>query len=199
MAIGTYAQLQTAMSAWLDRDLSSQYPDFIALFEAQVNRKLRVRPQITTATITITAGSGTLPTDYLEHKRVTWQGNPTRELTYASPSYLSAINAASVSASPIYFTIEGNTIKVGPLDNTSLVMAYSQKVPALAVTDPNWLLTSHPDGYLFGSLTMAATFTADAENGAVWNDLTQKFLGELWGLDFAQRGQMAQRVVGQTP
>jgi hypothetical protein len=52
-----------------------------------------LRPQVTTATITMTSGSGTLPTDYLEWKRVTWTGSPTRELTYVTPSALSRIQS----------------------------------------------------------------------------------------------------------
>ena len=199
MAISTYAELQTAMATWLDRTLSSA-TDCIALFEAQVNRRLTVRPQTTTATITMSSGAGTLPTDYLAWKRVTWQGTPKRELEYVTPEYLSASNPTDASADPSRFTIEGETIKVGPISNTSLVMIYSQKVPALTVSaTTNWLLTAHPDAYLFGSLTMAATLTSDAENGRAWNALTQGILGELWGLDFNQRGPMAMRTTGPTP
>jgi len=199
MAITTFAELQTALGVWLDRSLTN-ITDHIALFEAQVNRRLLVRPQTTTATVTMSGGSGTLPTDYLEWKRVTWSGNPTRELEYVTPSLLSSVNASGTSDNPLYFTIEGSNLKVGPLSNTSISLLYSQKVPALSVSaTTNWLLTAHPDAYLFGSLTMAATQTADAENGRAWNALTQNILGELWGLDFMQRGQMAQRPIGPTP
>jgi hypothetical protein len=199
MAISTYAELQTAMAAWLDRTLT-QATDCIALFEAQVNRRLMVRPQTTSTTITMSSGAGTLPTDYLEWKRVTWSGETKRELEYATPSFLSSFNAASASGNPTYFTIEGSTLKVGLLSDTSIDLLYSQKVPALSVSaTTNWLLTAHPDAYLFGSLTMAATLTSDAENGRAWNALTQGILGELWGLDFSQRGHMAQRTMGPTP
>lgn len=199
MAIDTYANLQTAIGTWLDRSLS-YVTDCITLFEAQVNRRLMVRPQTTSTTITMSGGSGSLPTDYLEYKRVTWSGTPTRDLDYVSPSFLSAFNAAAASGDPTYFTIEGSTIKVALLSNTSLDFLYSQKVPALSVSNTtNWLLTAHPDAYLFGSLTMSATATGDAENGRAWNALTQGILGELWGLDFAQRGALVQRTLGPTP
>src|SRR4051812_23891330 len=167
MSITTYAELQTAVGNWLDRtDLSSRIPEFIAMYEAQVNRRLRLRPQVTTATVTLTAGSGTLPTDYLEWKRVTWTGSSRVELTYVTPSALVAFNPDSLSDTPTHFTIEGSTIKVARLDNTSLQLLYTQKVPALTDSaTTNWLLTAHPDAYLFGTLTMSATFTSDAENG----------------------------------
>ena len=43
MAIGTYAELQTAVANWLDRDdLTDRIPEFIALAEAKMNRVLRI-------------------------------------------------------------------------------------------------------------------------------------------------------------
>ncbi len=201
MSITTYSELQSAVTNWLDRtDLSSRIPEFIAMYEAQVNRRLRVRQQETSTTLTPTAGVATLPTDYLEWKRVTWTGSPTRELDYVTPVFLSSVNAAGVSDSPLYFTIEGLTLKVAPLSNTSLDLLYAQKVPALSDSaTTNWLLTAHPDAYLFGTLTMAATFTSDAENGRAWNALAQQYLEEIWGVHFANRGTSLQRVAGPTP
>lgn len=201
MSIGTYAELQTAITNWLDRsDLSSRIPEFIALFEAQINRRLRVRKQITSTTLTPSSGSVALPTDYLEWKRVTWTGSPRRELDYVTPSFLSGINPAQLSDTPSYFTIEGLNLKVARISDTALDFLYAQKLPALSVSNTtNWMLTDNPDGYLWGSLVMSATFTSDAQNGAAWNVLAQQVLGEIWGLDFASKGTMLVRAGGSTP
>lgn len=201
MTITTYATLKTAMAEWLDRtDLTTRIPDFIGMFEAKINRRLRVRQQVTTASLTMTAGATTLPTDYLEWKRVTWQGSPKRELDYVTPSYLSGTNPDSISDTPRYFTIEGTSLKVAPIDNTSLVMAYAQKLPALSDSaTTNWMLNEHPDGYLFGSLVMACTLISNAGDGAAWNALAEQILGEIWSLDFAGRGTLLQRAAGPTP
>ena len=44
MAIGTFAELKTAIANWLDRDdLTARVPEFIALSEARINRALDVR------------------------------------------------------------------------------------------------------------------------------------------------------------
>ena len=44
MAIGTYAQLQTAVANWLDRsDLTDRIQEFIDLAAALINRNLRIR------------------------------------------------------------------------------------------------------------------------------------------------------------
>lgn len=204
MSIGSYAELQTAITNWLDRtDLSSRIPEFIVLFEAALNRRLAVRQQITSATQTVTAGSTTLPTDFLLWKRVTWLGNPTRELEYVTPSFLAAFNAAGSSGNPSYFTIEGSTLKVGLLDNTNLTLLYAQKVPPIATTDPNWLLTASPDAYLFGTLAAAKTFTAGDENrGAALSEFkltVEGIVDDLNKLAFSQMGPARQHTMSPTP
>ncbi len=204
MSITTYAELQTAVTNWLDRtDLSSRIPEFIVLFEAALNRRLAVRQQMTSTTLTVTAGATTLPTDYLLWKRVTWLGNPTRNLTYVTPEFLSAFNASGNSGPPTYFTIEGSTLKVGLLDNTSLSFYYAQKVPPLATTDPNWLLTANPDAYLFGTLAAAKTFTvSDDARGAALSEFkltVEGIVDDLNKLAFSQMGPAQQHVMGPTP
>ena len=57
MALTSYAELQQAIADWLERaDLVARIPDFIALFEAAANRRLRVRQQ--EATVSLTPSSG---------------------------------------------------------------------------------------------------------------------------------------------
>jgi hypothetical protein len=59
MSIATYAELRTAVENWLDHTLfSARVPEFIALFEAAANRRLRVRQQ--EASSALTPSSGTL-------------------------------------------------------------------------------------------------------------------------------------------
>jgi hypothetical protein len=80
MALATYADLQTQIANWLARsDLTTYIPDFITLFEAAAARKLKVRPQATTTTLTPSGGVATLPTDYLGFQRVTWLGTPNQQ------------------------------------------------------------------------------------------------------------------------
>ena len=55
MAIGTYAELQTAVANWLDRgDLTDRIQEFIDFAEARINRNLRLRLMETAATGTLT-------------------------------------------------------------------------------------------------------------------------------------------------
>jgi predicted PurR-regulated permease PerM len=54
MAIGTYAELQTAVANWLDRgDLTERIKEFIGLAEARMNRVLRLQLMVNIDTTTL--------------------------------------------------------------------------------------------------------------------------------------------------
>ena len=107
MAITTYAQLQDAVAEWLSRDdLTTYIPDFITIFECAAARKLKVRLQESTTTLTVTSGVATVPSDYLGYRRVTWTGAPVHGLEYVTPAlYENYINEGT--GTPTVFTIEG--------------------------------------------------------------------------------------------
>ena len=50
---------------------------------------------------------------------------------------------------------------VAPSAGLSVKLLYYQKIPSLATTDPNWLLTAHPDIYLFGALLHGGVYGKD--------------------------------------
>src|SRR5215470_5632208 len=133
MPITTYTELKAAVENWLDHALfTARVPEFIALFEATANRRLRTRWQEATASLTPSAGAVALPVDYLAWRRVTWTGASRVELTYVHPSYLQAAWPTSPAGVPRIFTIEGATLKIKPLDTTALEFDYVQKIPALS-------------------------------------------------------------------
>src|SRR5262245_54955145 len=154
MSVTTYSELQTAVENWLQHQLfTARVPEFIALFEATANRRLRTRFQETSTSLTPSSGTATLPTDDLSYRRVTWAGSSKVELEYVEPSWIQAAYPTSPSDTPRVFTIEGTSLIVRPSSDTSLTFVYFAKIAALTSTaTTNWLLTSHPDAYLFGSL-----------------------------------------------
>src|ERR1700686_5772616 len=84
-----YTNLISALGNWLQRAyLAFQLPNFVVLFEAVANRRLRVRQQEATAALTPSNGVVALPSDYLNWRRLTWTGNPRQELGYVEPSWL---------------------------------------------------------------------------------------------------------------
>ena len=198
MSITTYAQLQTAIASWLARsDLTATIPDFITLFEAAANRRLRVRQMETSTNLTPSSGTATLPADYLAWRRLTWTGSNRVELAYVEPSYLQAAYPSSPSETPSIFTIEGATLKIRPVDDTALEFLYYQKIPALSDGNPtNWLLAAHPDLYLFGALTEAQMFAVDPEKAALWKGRRDELIEEINLLSNKTRGAGAIRVMG---
>ena len=51
----------------------------------------------------------------------------------------------------------------------SLILNYYQKIPALSGSQAtNWLLTDHPDVYLFGSLLQAQYLINDDQRSMLW-------------------------------
>lgn len=199
MSITTYANLQTSIASWLARDdLTAFIPDFITLFEAHACRELRVRPAETTATLTPTSGSATLPTDFLAVRRLTWNGSVGRNLEYVNPQWLATAYPTSAAGDPNVYTIEGGTLKVRPVSDTSLDLLYRAKTAAVSGS-LNWLFTNHPDAYLFGSLAEAYMFNKDPENAAVWEGRRDKVFQSIKGVDFHYREMGAPRIMGPTP
>src|SRR5262249_15732181 len=150
MSITSYSELKTAVEGWLDHTLfTARVPDFIALFEATANRRLRTRWQEGSASLVPSARAVALPAAYPAWRRVTWPAASRVELPYVHPSYLQAAWPTSPAGVPRIFTIEGATLKIRPLDTTALELDYFQKIPALSDAAPtNWLLASHSDLYL---------------------------------------------------
>lgn len=184
MSITTYAQLQTAIGAWHQRSnfTTGNIQEWIALFEACANRRLRVRQMETSATVTMSSGAGTLPTDFLQWRQVKWPGSTARNLEYVDRAYMEETYPDSPSGTPEVFTIEGETISVMPVDNTSLTLRYYQKIPALTDSaTTNWLLTAHPDLYLFGSLVESNAFIRN-EMGMVWKQRRDEIFDEIVAL-----------------
>jgi hypothetical protein len=201
MSITTYAELQTAIGNWLDHTLfTARIPEFISLFEATANRRLRVREQEISANLTPSSGAAALPADYLSWRRVTWTGPTRAELEYVHPSYLQAAYPSAPSDVPRIFTIEGSALKVRPVSDAALELDYFQKVPALSESVPtNWLLSAHPDLYLFGSLVEAEMFGVNDERAPLWKARRDEIFDEIEKLSNRTRGSGTVRVMGVTP
>lgn len=209
MTISTYTNLQTAFDNWLSHQLfQSVYPDFIALFEAFANRKLRVRQQLTSTNITMSSGDGTMPTDYLEFRRVTRLSSLPQDMEFVEPSYLQilypnqiqTIYPPAYSVPSAFFTIENTTLKVRPIDDGSQVqLLYYAAIPALASSSTNWLLTAHPDLYLFGSLCEAEAYGVHDERMPMWKARRDEIVDEISKLYAASSSPSSMRVIGPTP
>jgi hypothetical protein len=201
MALGTYALLQSAVADWAARaDLAPRMADYITMAESRFNRELRVRQMETEATVTMTEGTGTLPTDFLAMKRVTYQGDPVRELYYQTPAYLQDAYPDTTASDPVVYTLEGLSIKVRPITSTSVKLLYWQKIPALADdATTNWLLTAHPDLYLAATLAEVAQWEPDIPDAARYEARTVELIERVSRLSAQAPGQMQIRNVYRVP
>jgi hypothetical protein len=201
MTIATYTDLQTELGNFLGHSLfAGDYSTFVTLFEATANRRLRTRSMETTATLT-PSGSGiaTLPSDYLAWRRLTWTGQTRTELSYVHPSYFQAAYPSRPTDVPRIFTIEGATLKIMPVDATALEFDYYARIPALVTNSTNWLMTVHPDVYLFGSMAEAEMFGVNDERMPTWKARRDEIFEEIVRLDTKTRGPSYVRVFGATP
>jgi hypothetical protein len=159
-----YASLKTEIASFYNRnDLTSDIDTFIDLAEAEMQRELKLLEFETTGTVTVTSGSGTLPTGFLGARTLNWDGNPKRVLKYVTPDQLETINVKEPSYVSFY-TITGSTIKFANDDTGTLNITYMARfTPLSASATTNAIITNHPGAYLAGSLKYAAIFCKDLE------------------------------------
>ena len=186
MAITTYAELQTATANWLDRsDLTDRIPEFIELAEANFNRVIRQPDMITkNDSFSIAGRYTTLPADTLEIVRIVLDLTPVIVLEYMTPEELSERRITLTgTGKPYYFTTIGgsaNQLEVlrSPDDTYTASIIYYTRIPALA-DGTNWLLTNHPDIYLFGTLVEAEPYLKNDERMPMWTSRLDKALSDL--------------------
>lgn len=180
--ISTYSELQSAVAGWLNRsDLTARIPDFITLAESRLNRRLKLRVMETEATLSVSSGaqSVALPTGYIEPMGL-WADDATerRELRYLDPVQMPDETAAGTIH---YWTITGENIAFErpSSEALSLTLRYL-KAFALSDAEPaNWLLTNHPDVYLFATLVEAAPYERDTEALGIWSARLEGALTEI--------------------
>jgi hypothetical protein len=205
MAITSYSELQTAIANWpnrADTTFTNRVPEFITLFEDWFNRNVRVRPMQAVATLTPSSGIATVPSDFLSAQRLTWTGSPRSELEYQHPSYIQAAFPDTPSGTPQFYTIEGSStggsrIKVRPTSDTDLELGYYQKLTPLSTSaTTNWLLDSHRDIYLYGSLAEAVGFIEDTAQLSIFKAQRDERVAELLESNKLAVGTPTIRIVG---
>lgn len=149
----TFAQLKTDVASLMNRSDSATLdliPSWVKLVNAKVNRKLETADMEVYGRLATVSGQSILPEDYITLANVQVEGleDP---LTYVEPNGLDGLSA--LSGTPQYYTIQGRQMLFYPApdDGTVIEIRYSRTVPELSADDDtNWLLSAHPDIYLYG-------------------------------------------------
>jgi hypothetical protein len=198
----TYVEIQEAVARILQRDdLAGHIPDFILMAEARLNNILRVSQMETSATITLTTGSGSVPTDYLQWRRVYANSDPVTLLEPMEPGEAIAKYPDTTATDPKFFYISGGTIYTKPVCSSTLAMIYYQKIPALVSNGAgNWITSRAPQIYLYATCLEAAPFIDDDARIGIWGAMLDKAVSELQASDTTGRySRSTARIKGPTP
>lgn len=200
--LDSYTNLKTAIGTLLNRnDLTSVIPDWITMVEAHLQRVLEGRPMLVSQAVTFdTTGQFTLPTDFrsptalnLEDTTYFW---PVDLVPYA---VLSRKRLELTNGPPRYATIQNNTVLVAPIPDASYsgTLQYEAELTPLSDSvSTNWVLTSHPDIYLYGAAVHSAPWLRDDARLPMWKDLYDAAIEEVrLARDRAEYGTSSPRVV----
>lgn len=183
MAISTYDELQAAVALWLARDdLTSHIPNMIAVAEARFNRELRVQDMETSVDLTVDAQNVALPSDFRSARRLYLNSSPVVYLKYITPEQLYTNYPDDTSGIPSVFTIEGSNFVFAPTPTSSNTgkLLYFADIPALTTSNTtNWLLTKHPDLYLYETLAASAPFVREDPRLMMWKSLASDAMNQI--------------------
>jgi len=165
-------------------DIAASANSIIAYSESYLNTKLRCREMETVVTLTPVSNVCTLPSDYLEYKRVVEVASIRRRLEYITEDAVDALYPTRDSGLSSNFTIVGNSLTALPMSSNDIELTYYQQIPALSESNTtNWLLTRFPNLYLHTGLMYAAELTKDEEQLTKEAVFVERLIGDLQGLD----------------
>ena len=161
---GTNAGMLASVADFLNRaDLTAVIPYFITLGEGQLNRRLRVRRMIQSATQAISTELIALPDDFLAPLSLTLSTGEDLDNLGPDALFNQKFNNNLLTGKPTSFSVIGSNIQVNPIPNQSYtaVLTYWGVLPPLAQNATNWLLVKHPDAYLQAALFHAYVYLND--------------------------------------
>ena len=178
MSVTNFTNLKSSIADFLNRDdLTSVIPTFISLAEADMNRKLRHWRMERRSNAVLDTHYSALPDDFLEPVRLQITGdNPSRLELITHGEMMDKREASNTAATPRFYTFTDGTIEVYPTPDQAytLEMVYYSSLDALTSSNAsNWIITYHPDAYLYGALTHSAPYLAEDARTQTWATLFQ--------------------------
>ena len=132
---------------------------------------------IAQASITIDAETENLPTGFLQIRDFYILSGATKiPLRYVTPSQMDQLKGTSVTGCPSAYTILGDTLRFMPKPDASysgILNYYKTFDPLSDSNTSNFILSSHPAIYLYGSLFHASNFLGgiDPKQVSVWQSM----------------------------
>lgn len=165
MAITNFLTLKQAVENWLGREgFGQRIPEWISMAEDRIARKLRIQAMEATTDLTISSQTVSVPTGYIETRRLYLSVSDDKPLDYFVPSDFWRRNAANESGQPDIYTIEGQSFVFAPNPDTTYtgkLLYYKRFTDLSSNSDTNWLLTNARALLLYGALLEAMIFFED--------------------------------------
>lgn len=190
MALGTYVELQNTLADFLNRtDLTDAIKVFIALGEADIRTDLRSRGVILKSDLSINDGDVALPTNV---KAVRSLYDSYGEIRLVAPEQIAFLRqrfptggvradyAAIVGTDPT--NIHALSLLAAPIPQaavTATIIYEPELTPLDDGNAANWLLTMHPNVYLYASLKHSAPYLRDDERLPLWDKLYADAIAKL--------------------
>jgi hypothetical protein len=185
MTIATYSDLKAAVPNWLRRaDLAVLVPDFIMLAEREMDRTLRTAIQLGEVTVAIDAEFIAAPAGFRLVRGFRLTGGAGGLLREVTPEQMVQRKAAPFAraAQPREFTVIGSQIEFWPAPDraySAVVELQASLVPLSEANPTNWILSAHPDAYLFGALAAGAAYAKNDERAAAYQAQFERVLGDI--------------------
>ena len=160
----------------------------VTMFEARVNRKMRVRQMETAFSGTIASNVIAQPTGFLAFKRLNVTGRTEWTL---KPQTLEVVRAETEGIPDLYALDGTNVVFNG---TGSVEGIYYKAIPTL-VTAANWLSTAHYDAYLWGVLAEVYAYLRDDTELQKALSRSQSILDSIEGADERLTGPLVARAV----
>jgi hypothetical protein len=191
MSIANYSELKSAIQNWIARSddaFNLRMDDFIALAEDRIHygsgepgeasytAPLRIRQMETSGDLTVSSQAVSLPTGFLQERRIYLNTDPKTDLKYLPPDrfWATSGNASGTSGKPVSYTIEGTDLVFGPSPDSSYTgkILYYKKLDALSASAAtNWLILNSPGTYLYACLMEAALWDRNDEDAIKYQGL----------------------------
>lgn len=177
----TYSGLKTFLASHLIRSgMDDAIAAAIAMAEADFKRDFRVRKLTNRGTVQISAESVTLPSDLMQIE--SWYHDGT---AYYGPIEIVDVNALSdlkrqygASGAPLFAAIvekgKARTVPVADTTYNTRMVYWRTIVPLSDSQTTNWLLTSHPDIYVYAALKHLAPYLKDDDRLPLFDTILQR-------------------------
>ncbi len=178
MAITSYDDLKEEVQKWCarsDTTFSNRIDTFVALAEDRIyngadepggalySAAMRSKAMESSETIVATTGAATLPAYTLDVRSVIIP-DQRHGVEYLEPEKF-AVQLANLSGgSPIYYTVEGSTLKLGPTYSGNVtILIYKRFDPITSLNKNGDLIAAHGSAYLNATLFEASSFIQDVD------------------------------------